>query len=89
MNIYMIVLDEPNDSAWQNIQEFWPEDHFIHTERVAFIADNNLMMLTSDISTKVGIGEVTFNGIAVNTTSYYGHSSMRLWEWLAKASKAT
>ena len=82
MAIYLIVLDNPNDSVWERIKEDWPApDHYIHDERVATILDGKV--LTADVAEKIGIGD-SVGGIVVQMDFYAGHTSARLVEWLKK-----
>ena len=82
MAIYLIVLDRPNNGAWEKVKNNWPApNHFIHDDRVAVILDDKL--LTSDVSEKVGIGNGV-SGIVSQMDFYSGHTSSRFVEWLKK-----
>ena len=37
MSLYVIVLNEPDEAAWENIREAWPAHH-VFDNRLAFIS---------------------------------------------------
>ena len=85
MSVYTIILDTPNDAAWQAIRENWPGRNYVHNDRVAFVAPEDIV-LTSDIAQKVGIYEGDAWGIVVEIEHYAGYADRALIEWLHKFS---
>ena len=82
MAIFLIVLDTPDEKAWEAIKNFWPDpaSHMLD-ERVAFVVENKL--LTSQISEIIGICS-DMGGLVVQMDFYAGNTSLVLVEWLAK-----
>ena len=51
--MYMIVLDAPNDGAWQAIRTHWA-DHLIADSRLAFVRAEHTVSRT--VADQIGIG---------------------------------
>ena len=82
MSIYMILLDEPDEGAWETIPEHW-SDHLIFDDRLAFISAENAV--TAKIAEQIGIGPDGANGMVIQMDYYAGRTSTSIVEWLAKA----
>ena len=80
---YMVVLNEPNDAAWQTIKETW--DHYILDKRVAFVVVPN-GDTANDIVTPLGMnGEGRVLGMVVNIGSgLSGYNKNELVDWTRK-----
>jgi hypothetical protein len=79
---FAVVLDSPNEQAWNNVRDLWPESHFIHTDRIAYLRLPT-STLTSSISSQVGMNrERKVRGVVLRVDSYYGWNDRGLWEWL-------
>ena len=86
MEVYGIFLNKPNKDCWEHIQKKWPKDnHFILTDNLAFIADNDIIP-TKHIANEVGIfgSSEKIVGLVFELNSYNGFNDKDLWEWLAR-----
>ena len=81
MSIYMILLDEPNEGAWEEIPKRW-EDHLIFDDRLAFVSAENTV--TGKIAEQIGIGPDGATGIVTQMDFFSGRTSTLIVEWLAK-----
>ncbi len=81
MSIYAIVLNRPDEAAWEKVQSGW-ESHHILDDRLAFISAENA--LTADIAAQVGISSTGASGIVIQMDFYAGHTSMSFVEWISK-----
>ena len=81
MSIYIVLLDEPNEAAWEGIREHWP-DHLIFDDRKAFISAENA--LTAKIAEQIGIGPDGATGIVIQMDYFSGRTSNTVVEWISK-----
>lgn len=84
MTIYAIVLNEPDEAAWQQVKDHWPDRHYIVSGCLAFVAPEALI-LTEEIAKTIGMdsqGNVT--GVVIEAASYSGFNKPGLWEWARK-----
>ena len=81
MSIYLILLDEPSEAAWQATREHWP-DHLIADDRHAFISAENA--LTANIADQIGIGPDGATGIVIQMDYFAGRTSNTIVEWISK-----
>ena len=84
MAIFVIVLDAPSTTAWEAVKECWPDRHFMHSDRVAYIVDAE-WMLTRTVAEKIGIcdGGLVW-GLVIEVKHYSGTADRTLVEWLSK-----
>ena len=92
MSVYLIILEEPNESVWTALKEEWPDrQHFILNDRLAFVAPDpkERILLVEDICDALGMGPINqVTGIVSQvSSSINGWHRERFWEWLEKASK--
>ena len=84
MNIYAVILNEPDADAWDRLKEAWPSAHYILTDRIAFIGSASVT-LTEMISETVGLNEDhEVLGLVVQLDDYFGYNNPSLWEWMHK-----
>lgn len=84
---FAIVLDRPDAETWATVKDLWPEGHFIHTDRLAYLRLPTAT-LTSTIANQVGMNrDRRVVGIVLRVDSYYGWNDPGLWEWLAFANE--
>ncbi len=81
MSFYVIILDTPNEAAWETIQEHWP-DHLISDSRLAFISAENAV--TAKIADQIGINADGAHGIVIQMDFYGGYTSSSIVEWISK-----
>ena len=81
MSLYAIVLNEPDEAAWEKIREAWPAYH-IFDNRLAFISADDA--LTADVSRDTGIGSESAKGIVIQMDCFSGHTAGPLVEWTSK-----
>ncbi len=81
MPLYAILLNEPNESAWDKVRETWPK-HYVFDNRLALISTENV--LTADVARDAGIGADGVSGIVMQMDFYSGHTSSTLVEWISK-----
>lgn len=55
MSVYAIVLNEPNTEAWTAPREHWPGRHFVSAQHLAFVAPDDPLVVTTEISDAVGL----------------------------------
>ena len=86
MTIYAIILNEPNDSAWEAVRENWPNHHHILTDQIAFIAvPEDKLTLTDDIAEPIGLNESKkIRGLVIEAEHRAGFNDSSLVEWLGK-----
>ena len=86
MILYAVVLNEPSEFSWQKIREGWPDRHYFLTDRIAFIATEDLT-LTQEIAVAVGMNkEDRISGLVIEATSRGGWNDSSFVEWLSKFS---
>ena len=79
---FIVVLDRPDVESWNTIQRLWPENHYIHTQNVAYLK-LPASTLTAEIASHLGMnGERKVSGIVIRVGNYYGLNDLKLWEWL-------
>ena len=87
MSIYLVVLNEPDEGAWERLKNKWPKpNHYILTDRLAFISPKEVL-LTEDITHAVGMNnEFDTTGFVteVRYGTINGWNRQALWEWLEK-----
>ena len=84
MSIYIITMNEPNETTWETVKSEWPDRYHILTEHIAFVAPKD-MTLTSDIANKLGMnGEDGILGIVVEMQNRAGYNTNSLSEWMEK-----
>lgn len=84
LKIYAVVLDKPNDSVWEKIKSGWPDTHYVHDERMAFVVDEDTK-LTAEIAESAGIAEGV-SGMVIQMDYFSGRSNSSLVEWINKRS---
>ena len=76
------MLNEPSDVAWQRVREW--DQHFILTDRTAFVATED-MMLTHHVASEVGMNrDGGVKGIVIEATNRAGWNDSAFIEWLGK-----
>ena len=85
MSPYLIALNEPNAWAWKQLQNTWPQQHYILTPTLAFVALEE-SATTGDVTSALGINaEKQILGLVANTTSgLNGYNKSAIIEWLGK-----
>lgn len=85
MTTYAVILDEPDEKAWQLLQEKWPKaQRHIHSDTVAFVSLEDTST-TSDVKEVVGMTEhANRTGIVLQVSHFNGWNDVSLWEWLRK-----
>ncbi len=84
MNVYAIVLDEPNENVWEALKRQWPDHHFVLSDRMMFVARDGISVISS-ISNVARLHDNNAPGLVLEITTYSGFSRPDLWEWLKKA----
>ena len=82
----MIALNKPDAGAWERLKSHWPKRHYILTDRLAFIAPEELT-ITEEVSDAVGVNsehEVTGVVVEIQYETINGWNRKALWEWLSK-----
>lgn len=88
MNLYAIVLNEPNEQSWAKLKEEWPEQHYVLTERIAFLVAGNGSTTTRSIGDQLGMNnEKAVTGIVVHSAAINGWNRADLWEWVRNVSE--
>lgn len=88
MNLYVIVLNEPNENAWAKLKKEWPDQHYELTDRVAFLSVENGNLTTRAIGDRIGMNnEETVIGFVVQSGAINGWNSADLWEWIRNVSE--
>ena len=83
MSVFAIVLNEPSQTAWAAVKENWPGTHFILTDRIAFVAPDENIVLTSEIAEKVGMNDdKNVLGFVMKSAANAGFNKSGLWEWM-------
>lgn len=82
--MYAIILDKPNETAWDNVRQIWPR-HYIADERVAYVVSEN--ELTAAVAEKAGIKADGLNGVVIQMDYFSGFSSSALAEWVSKSNE--
>ena len=86
MTIYAIVLNEPDDTAWERVKSQWPHHHYIVADCLAFLAPEG-PILTEEIAETVGMNDDdAITGVVIEVASYNGFNKPGLWEWARKFS---
>ena len=87
MTVYAIVLNDPNEYAWEQVRETWPDhQHYILTDRIAFVVTEGVT-LTTDIASTVGMNkEHQVTGFILDADSRAGWNDRGFVEWLRKVS---
>jgi len=87
VNVYAVILNEPNEAAWQKVKAKWPDrTNFILTDRIAFIATEELT-ITNDVAEAVGVSkEGGISGVVFDASRLAGWNDSGLVEWLGKVS---
>ena len=84
MTVFAVILNDPNDAAWQRVKEW--ELHFILTDRIAFVATED-MTLTHEIAATIGMNrDGGVIGLVIESTNRSGWNNSALNEWLGKVS---
>ena len=86
MAIFIIILDDPSETAWQAVRKHWPNgSHHLHSDQVAFISATKLT-LTKSVAEKLGIIKGDAWGLVIELKHYSGYADRTLVEWLDKSS---
>lgn len=87
MSIYAIILNKPSELAWERIKSNWPKHrHYFLTNRIAFIAPDEII-ITTDIASTVGMNrDDKVQGIVIEATNRGGWNDKSLIEWFEKVS---
>lgn len=86
VDVYAVILREPEEAVWQKIREEWPDRHYILTDRLAFVALSGVS--TADqICATLGISPKIHGLVIELFDSYQGYfeQGQELGEWLRKA----
>ena len=82
MSAYAIILNTPNANVQHLVQETWPNDHIILTDRIAFVAVRPATT-TQEIADKLGMNqEGKMRGLVFDATYIAGWNDGQLSEWL-------
>lgn len=73
MTIFLVVLVEPDENAWERISEKWPERHHIISNTLAFVAPEGISTAKS-VRDAVGIdvGTIAPSGVVVPMDDHSG-----------------
>lgn len=86
MFMFAVVLNHPNESAWETIRKEWPDTHFVLTDRIAFIAQDDVIT-TQDVANRIGLNrEKKILGVVLDAEHRAGWNNRDCIEWLRKAS---
>ena len=86
MSVYLVVLHKPDENAWGRLKSAWPDNHYTLTDRIAFVAPDEIT-LTEKIGDLVGMDEnhkVTGFVAEIQYDAINGWNKQALWEWLRK-----
>ncbi len=84
MTVYAVILNDPDETAWRKVREW--KQHYVLTDRIAFIATDDLT-LTHEIAATIGINrEGGVTGLVLESTNRAGWNDSALIEWLGKVS---
>ena len=82
MSVYLIVLHEPDPTAWERVRETWPDRCFIVNDHTAFVAPPP-GVLSHSIADTLGMnGEKKVSGIVVGTETLAGFAASDAVEWI-------
>ena len=88
MSIYAIVLQVPDETAWDKVRETWPDRHYIWHDYTAFIAPVGITTSTQLAGTLGFNGDEKRTGVVIEVTpSHHGYVQANLVEWLKNAGK--
>ena len=79
MTLYTIILNDPNQAAWDKLRSLWPAHHRIVNDCMAFLCGDGLQ--TGEIAVKIGIGK-RMDGLVVQADDYAGHAAPGIVEWI-------
>lgn len=88
MSTYLVVLNEPDEAAWERLAEKWPDRHYILNDRIAAVAPEGIS-ITEEITEAIGMDETqAVVGIVaeIRNDTVNGWNRRGLWEWLGKHS---
>ena len=86
MSIYLIALNHPDEAAWDRLKSKWPKHHRIVTDRLAFIAPEEIT-ITEEVGESVGMNsEHKVLGVVaeIQYGTINGWNRQSLWEWMGK-----
>ena len=84
MSVYAIILNEPDEGAWERVSNEWPKHYFLN-DSVAFVAPDDPVSLAGEIGEKVGMNaDHSVVGIVIEVGSNNGYNYQTLWEWMGK-----
>lgn len=84
MSVFAIVLNDPDERAWDSLRKQWPDRHLVVTDRLAFVAPETLT-LTQDVADTLGLNqERKVLGIVIEMANRSGFNKSFLTEWLEK-----
>lgn len=80
---YIIILQEPNADAWQQVKDVW-DHHYIVSETMAMIAVDK-SVLAREITDALGM-DMTAGcaGFVLEYTWWYGYWDRDLMRWMNK-----
>ena len=85
MSVFAVVLNDPDERAWDSLRTHWPDRHLVVTDRLAFVAPETLT-LTQDVADTLGMNqEKKVLGIVIEMANRSGFNKSSLTEWLEKA----
>lgn len=86
MNVYLIALTGQDQSVWTNLQQAWPERHYIINDYLAMVAAEDLSGATI-IDDRIRKGGVTTSGIVtqLDRSGIAGLLPTPAVEWLRAA----
>ena len=84
MEVYAIILNEPDEEAWDRVRNEWPKNYIL-SDSVALVVPDAPVSLTGDIAEKVGMNQQEgILGVVVEVGSNNGYNHVAFWEWLRK-----
>ncbi len=87
MPTYLIALNAPDSAVWKRVESVWPDDHFLLTDCLAFVSEDDPNLLTQDIAENLGMtAEGNVLGLVTEVKGLAGRNSTSFAEWLSKRS---
>lgn len=90
MNLYLIVLNEPNPELWENLERDWGSPYqTILSDTAAIVGAPSRITNPDKVCERLGMSdEKKVEGIVVQMTRYQGYLDEAVWDWVDEIQKA-
>ncbi len=81
MTVFAVLSTVPNVELGNQVSKAYPNNSYPLSPSIWFVIDGDVT--TAQVCEKLGIGNgQTTNAVVVRISSYFGHATTALWEWL-------